>query len=236
MNNDEVLKKLAQEVNLLVSGSMLDTEDLTGEEGDKQINEIITWTNLFFSEFELETDWQFLRRNQAEIGQVNGVSNIQNITHPYFRKLVATPYRRVFLRFDDTIIGEFEFVEPNLINETFSEEQGRGRVSIVNNKLVFSRPFTEYEKNAKITADIMLHLVPVSRSDTSSLDLIQPRRLLIYGIAKDKSLPDIVSGVISPSLVQRYQDLLSKAVAENEKSSLNADIYREDFSRIRGVY
>lgn len=235
MTNEQKLKNLLQQVLLASTGNRLDEDDLNGEEGTQRITDLLDWANLWFSEFELEADWQYLRENQAELATAVKDKDIVEITAPLFRKLVASEYRTINIWQDDAIVSSWVFSEPNLIGESFSDEIGN-RVSIVGNKLVFSRPLLDYEDGGTIRADIIKHIPELSRTDTSAIDLIKPEKLLVLGIAKDQTLPDYVAGTISPSLVQRYQDLLEKAKAENSAGSVNPNLLREDYSRVRGVY
>lgn len=68
------------------------------------------------------------------------------------------------------------------------------------------------------------------------LDLVTPKQLIILGVAKNATLPDIVQGGISPSLTQKYNDLLQKAILENNKTAEVYTVERESFDFIRGVW
>lgn len=171
MGNDEQLRALLQTVRTATEGKRIENDDLYTDEIENDIDALIDMVNLWASEFELEADWQFLRENDAKIGTIQDKNNIVEIEVPRIRKLVSSQYRQIKLYQDDALISVWDFVEPNLINQAFKDEVGQ-RATIVNNKVVFSREFKDYEIGADVRADIIKHCPTLSREDTCLLELI----------------------------------------------------------------
>jgi hypothetical protein len=107
---------------------------------------------------------------------------------------------------------------------------------VIGRTVVFSRAFTEQEVGGTIHADVINRMPKLAIDDTELLELVEPLQLIVLGVAKNSTLPDIVQGEISPALAQKYADLLQKAVAENNVSAEADYIERDDFSYVRGVF
>lgn len=234
MTNEEKLKAFAQRVILTQTGKHMDVEDIDGEEGQVYVRELIDWVNMFIGELESEADWQYVRENAAQIGEATAASLILPIPAGV-RKLVTDGNRPLYIAQGDAIISKWDVVSPNNITD-MPEDPYRGRASVVNNSVIFSRKLDENEVGGTIFADVIHDFPKLSMDDVSLLELIKPQRLLILGVAKDATLPDFVRGGISPALAEKYADLLDRVKDENEASALAGDIIRDDYGYIRGVY
>ena len=84
-------------------------------------------------------------------------------------------------------------------------------------------------------ADVETSLPRMSTTNVKILSIVKPKQLLILGVAKNSTLPDIVQGGLSPSYVQKYNDLLQGAIARNNSSTQADTIDRDNFSNIHGV-
>lgn len=213
-------------------------ESLTDTDGLEEVVKTIRWTNTFLQEFEKEADWQFVRDDDKEIATI--ASAIQVISRPSdVRKLVVDEDRPVIITSaDGTIISRFEVVEPNQITRRANWPTPE-RVTVVGNKIVFSRSFTTNEIGAKIYADTISRIPPLVQTpvDVAPLDTMTDHyQLLVLGVAKNATLPDIVQGGLSPSFVQKYGDELLKAIAENNVSAVGDEVVTEDLSSIGGIY
>lgn len=232
MTNEERIEKLAQSAYLAVTGNY---NDVTGDELTDFRNKTIDWCNQFAEELELEADWNYLRTNGFDLGTVSAAAQ-QTIELPdEVRKLVVSPYRDVVLSQDGAIIARFKTVMPNQISDPNNPET-MDRVTVVNRTVIFSRPFTEEEVGANILADVIAPMPVLADNDIDLLEIVRPYQLLVLGIAKNITLPDLVRGGTSPSFVQKYNDLLQKAVLENNLTAAANDTDRESFSFISGVW
>jgi len=232
MTNQERIEKLAQSAYLAVTGGY---NSVTGAELTTFVNETIDWTNQFAQELELETDWNYLRTNNFDLGTVMSAT-VQTVELPdEVRKLIKSPYRDLVLSQDGAIIAKFKVVEPSQISNPRNPETV-DRCTVVNRNLLFSRPFTAQEVGASILTDVIAPMPELSLTDVSILDLVDPYQLLVLGTAKNISLPDLVRGVTSPSFTQKYNNMLQRAVAENIESAEAFDADRESLSFITGVW
>lgn len=230
--NEEIITKLAQSAYLAVTGNYNDVE---GDELTEFLEKTIDWYNLFAEELELEADWNYLRTNDYEFGTVIAAAT-QTVELPdEVRKIVTSPYRDLVLSQDGAIIARFKTVNPNQISDPRNPET-RDRVTTINRTLVFSRPFTDEEVGASIRCDVIAPMPLLALNDTEVIELIKPRQLSILGLAKNMTLPDLVRGGTSPSFVQRYNDLLQKAVMENNATAEAYESDRESLSFVSGVW
>jgi hypothetical protein len=117
-------------------------------------------------------------------------------------------------------------------------------VAQVGRTLVFSRVLKDTENLGTIIGDVTLPLpritytlngTTVVPTNVRLLTTIKPRELLVLGIAKNTSLPDIVQGKLSPSFTQKFNDMLQNAIARNMVSSTANQVPKDDFSSIGGV-
>jgi hypothetical protein len=199
---------------------------------------------MFCDELELEKDddgrtinWGFLRDNNVDLGTINTVS--QTFTMPTtpinYRRLVADQRRPLTIQFDTSVVARFGVVEPNQITKR-SDEATYDRVTQVGRKLLFSRPFTTNELTGHLIADAQRYIPRLTVTDATMLKTVPYYELLVLGVAKNATLPGIVEGGLSPSLAQKYGDLLDGAKAENHQTGSADDMLYEDFGYIGGVF
>ena len=209
--------------------------DVTGTELDNFIAKTIDWVNQFTQELELEADWNYLRTNSNLIGTISDLTTQSYALPDEVRTVVYSPYRDVTISFDGAVVSTFTMVSPsNIADPTNPETQDRA--TVINRNLVLSRPLKDTELGGEIRCDTIDFMPQLTTTDTELLSLVQPKQLLVLGVAKNSTLPDIVQGGISPSLAQKYNDLLKRAVMLNNESATSLEAPREDLSFIRGVY
>lgn len=231
MTPEEQLNKFVQQVYLTWNNRYLN--DITSTAGQMEVDKTIDRCNLFLQELELEADWQYLRDNQYLLGTVSGAD--QSFALPDgARKLVVHEDRPLIITQDDTVVSEWHVVDPSILKE--DSDVYRDRVATVGNRVVFSRQLQDYEQSGSVKADIIRNMPELSRTDVSVLDLVKPTQLVILGMIKNLVLPDIVKGGLTPSYTEKYADLLSKAIMENNASAEAESTDRTDNSYIAGVY
>lgn len=232
MTPTEQITKLAQSAYLTVTGNY---NNATGAALTSFLDRTIDWANQLGSELELEADWNYLRTNSYDFGTIVAVGD-QTVALPDdVRKLVVSPYRDLVLSQDGAIIARFKTVMPNQIADPTNPEV-MDRVTTINRTLIFSRPFTAEEVGASILADVIAPMPELALTDTTLLDIVTPYQLLVLGIAKNQSLPDLVRGGTSPSFVQKYNKLLRQAVTENNATASAYEVDRESLGFITGVW
>ena len=232
MTDEEKLNKFVQQVYMTRYNRYID--DIEDEDGQVEVEKTIDWTNLFLDELETETDWHYVRKDGETLGTIVTAAQTFELDDE-IRKLVTSTYRPLLLKQGDSIVSRFEVVDANQItrNTSFPDAD---RVTKVGNKLIFSRAFKDYEIGATVVADTVHYIPRLATDDIEVLDLVKPYSLLVLGVAKNATLPDIVQGGLSPSFVQKYGDLLEKAIAENEATTVADEAIRDDYSHIGGVF
>ena len=230
MNQDRI-NKFVQSVYLVRYGRYID--DLADADGVIEVAKTIDWTNQFLDELEEEADWNFVRDNDRELGIVSSDAQTFPLEDDV-RKLIVDENRPLKLVFDGTVVGSFDVVNPNHI--TRNDGSTGDRVTVVNRTIIFSRKLRPYEIGSTVMADVINYIPRLSSNDIAVLDLVTPKQLLILGVAKNATLPDIVQGGLSPSFVQKYGDLLEKAREQNEASSVASSVIYEDLGYIGGTY
>lgn len=240
MTDEQKMKALAQSVTLAMTGKHMDTEDLDSEEGAQFLIELVDWVNQLIDELELEADWNFVTELNKVIGTVSGIT--QTLPLPAgARKLAVREHRPLHIKQDGTPVSTWDVVRPAMITSSRDGYPLRDRVTFVGKNIVFSRDLNDGELNGEVVADVINKIPRLVYSEggldnnLDVLDLIEPRQLLVFGVAKNATLPDFVRGKISPSLVQKYADVLGKAVAENEATG-TGDTYESEDLNYGGTY
>lgn len=232
MTPDEKIAALGQSINLVKFGRYKDVE---GEELTDFILETIDWVNQFTPELELEANWNYLRTNNDLIGTVSDTSIVEYPLPDGIRTVAFSPYRPLTISFDGSVVSHFAMVDANQIANP-SDPYTDDRATLINGTIILSRPLTANELNGEIRCDTIASMPKLSLTNTELLDIVKPLQLIILGVAKNAILPNVVQGGITPSLTQKYGDLLKLAIADNNRTATTYDAVSEDFSYIRGVY
>lgn len=240
MTAEQRLNQFVQDVYLTRYNRFID--DITDEDGLIEVQKTVRYANMFIEEIRDETDpdgrpvdWDFLRENDEEIGTISSTSQIFELPDEVYR-LVVDAERPLILMFDGSIIARFEVVDANQLSRRVTGVIP-DRVTVVNNNLVFSRLFSDYEIGSTVVADT-IHDIPELVATPPRVTLLDtvPYQLLVLGVAKNATLPDIVQGGLSPSFVQKYADELKKAITKNSISSTSDEVVRDDYGSIAGIY
>lgn len=234
MTDEQLLQQFVNDVYLTRYNRQLTSFTSTG--GLAEIAKTIRYTNMFLDELESEADWQELRENDEDLATIAGASQVIPLPADVDR-LVKNAERPLVLMTGDSIIARFEVVDPNQITRR-AGEYSEDRVAVVGRNLVFSRQFTDNEIGAHVHADTQHYFTRLSSSpvNVDLFDEVPSYQLLVLGVAKNATLPDIVQGGLSPSFVQKYGDELQKAIAINDASSDSDTVIRDDYSSISGIY
>lgn len=217
-------------------------DDLTTPDGQKYVLQIIDFANGFIDELETEVnpnglpiDWKWLEQLGATLGTASSGSS--SIVFPStYLNLVAEESRYVQVLQDGSSVSNWLVVSPNDISNS-KKRYTENMVCLTGSGiLTFSRPFNDAEDTGTIVGDITTPFPRLSLTNVKSLSIIKPRELFVLGVAKNISLPDIVKGSLSPSYVQKYNDLLQNAIARNMASGAADTAEAEDYSDIGGVY
>jgi hypothetical protein len=234
------IQALAQSVYLRIKNRYYD--DLTTSDGQTFLAQIIDFGNGFIDELENEVnpdgqpiDWKWLETLGATLG--TAAVNTASISFPGgFLNLIAEEQRYVEVQQDGTTVSNWLVVSPNDIANQ-SQRYTEDMVTLTGSGIMtFSRQFNENEDGGTVIGDVTSAFPRLSLTNAKVLSVIRPRELLVLGIAKNASLPDIVQGSLSPSYVQKYDDLLQNAIARNSASGAADTVTRDDLSGIGGIY
>lgn len=226
------MEDLAQSVYRIVNGS---NNAATGAAATSFIDLYRDWANDFISELELEADWNWWRVQDYDFGLAS--NDVPLVIPTDFRKLVVNLDRPIYLQQDSTTIATFIVVDPNNVNNPSNTEK-EDRVTFINGKFVFSRPFKDEELGASVKGDYMQNAPQITSAigGDAVISVIKPYKLLTLGIAKDVSLPDLVQGGISPNIEQRYLKTLGAAIAQNAQSVATGTAPFGNYADIGGIY
>lgn len=231
MTDAEKIEAFAQSIYLAKSNKYFD--DIDGEDGIIYIAQVIDWTNQLLDEIEVEADWYYARSNDYTIGTVSSTTQTFDLPDDV-RKLAVNPDRPLLIQQDGSTVSEWDVVDSGSI--TRDNLSTRDKVTTVGDQIVFSRSLKDTEIGGTVIADVINLFPRLSSTNTEVLDFVKPKQLLILGVAKNSTLPDIVQGGISTSLVQKYNDLLTQAKLENSAASVSDEVQRDDLSYIGGVW
>lgn len=236
MTPQQKLEKFVQDVNRTAFGSALTS--LTDEDGLATIANTKAFLDMYLDELEMETDengepidWDWTRNYDATLGTIVSASQVLTLGLGV-RKLVVDEDRPITLAFGGIVISHFDVVDADQITkrEGMTSED---RVTKVRNNLIFSRLFKTSELGATVIGDTISSLPRLADDVTYAvLDQVKPYQLLVLGVAKNLTLPDIIQGGLSPSFVQKYNDLLMNSKAENRSTTVGDMMVYEDFSGI----
>lgn len=233
------LTAFAQSIYLTIKNRYFD--DIDQEDGQTYIAQVIDWTNMFLDELENETgpdgqlvDWWFARASAAALG--TATLGATSITMPTtVDHLITDEGRYVQVQVGGVTISSWAVVHPkDITNRT--DRTVQDMCAIVGAGLVFSRAFRTDEAGGSIVGDVVNKLPRLSANKVTLLTTVRPKQLLILGVAKNATLPDIVQGGLSPSYTQKFNDLLQGAIARSSASSVASEVVRDDLSSVHGVY
>lgn len=231
MTDAEKIQAFTQSVYLATHNRYFD--DITGDDGVTLQAQMIDWTNQFIEELEEEAYWNYVRENDFDFGTIITASDTFALPAEV-RDLVIDEYRPLVILQDGSIVSEWEVVNPNQITRP-TRSNAKDRVMVLKQVLIFSRPFNEMEIGGSVAADIVTPIPRLASNNTTVLDLVRPKQLLILGTSKNVTLPDIVQGGTSPSFTQKYTNELEKAIDKNMRSSVASETVRDDYGSIGGI-
>lgn len=239
----------AQSVYLTIKNRYFD--DIAGEDGQIFITQVADWVNMFIDELESTpgpdgniVDWWFTRSNGATLGTAQAGST--TISTPSTVDHLITDEGRYVQIIDATgkILSNWSVVHPRDINNSGKHQEDL--CAVVGDQIVFSRPFTAAEDGLTVTGDVITKLPRiafttdangvVTATNVKLLSIVRPKQLLVLGVAKNATLPDIVQGKLSPSFATKFDNLMTGAIARSTASSQAAQAARQNFSGVRGVY
>lgn len=248
MTDEELIRKLTYDVYLTRYNREIDGIDpetwgiVTDADALAEIRKTIAWANMFVDELEREVDssgvpinWSFVRENDVELGTVtSGMTELELDTDDILR-LVIQEERPLTIVFDGSAVSTWDVVNADQI--TKRSTSGRSdRVAVVGGKILFSRAFKDTEVGGTLVADVIYHIPRLASAEADMIETVKPYQLLVLGVAKNATLPDIVQGGLSPSFVQRYGDLLEAVKLGNQNSSTADELVKEDYGYIGGIY
>lgn len=242
MTPQQLMDQFVQDVYLTRYNRFIDS--LTDEDGLVEVNKTYRWTNMFLDEIERETDndgrtmkWRWARRNDVDLGTILASNTAFNL--PAASKwLLVDENRPVTITQAGITVSHFDVVDPSQITKR-NDMASDDRVTQIKNALIFSRAFKTFEIGGHVIGDVIDLLPRITVADpTTSATLLStiPYELLVLGVAKNATLPDIVQGGLSPSFAQKYSDLLTQEKLNNENSSTADQYVGDDLGYIGGVF
>lgn len=238
MSPQAQITAFAQSVYLVIKNRYFD--DIESEDGQNYINQVIDWTNQYLDELENVVDangnvvnWNWGRVNGFQLGTVQ--EGDRSLTMPSgVLALLPDQHRSVEILVDDEVKSRWAVVTPDQIHSNPTRHR-ENMVAATGTTLMFSRAIKPEEAGGTMIGDIISSLPRMSRTNVRVLNMVKPKQLLILGVAKNATLPDIVQGGLSPSYVQKYNDLLQSAIIRNSASSRGDTVEQENFSYIGGI-
>lgn len=230
------ITNFAQSVYLVVKNRYLD--DIADSDGQLFISQVVDWTNQLLDELETVTDasgkvvdWNWLRSMDESLDTATVGSNSIDLDDSILN-VVANPDRPIRIEVGGKVISTWLVVAPGQI----SSNPSKNLVAKVGATLFFSRKFNDAEDGGTIIGDITSSITRMTSTISDVLTTVKPKQLLILGVAKNSVLPDIVQGGLTPSYVQKYNDLLQSSILTNNQSADSDYALRDDNSFIGGVY
>lgn len=222
-------------------------DEITSSDGQTFVRLVVDFANGFIDELENQVDtegmpvnWDWVYDPAHPLG--SAAVGDTSITLPGdINNLLTGENRYVQILQGSTVISTWAVVQPGQISNR-SGVVNDDMCARVGDTLLFSRAFNDEEDGGDIVGDVTLPIPRMvidfttpANSNADVLSVVQPRELLVLGVAKNQTLPDIVQGVLSPSYVQKFNDLLAGALARNTISSKADTVERDDLSDVRGV-
>lgn len=244
------LTTFAQSVYLTIKNRYYD--DIASEDGQIFITQVVDWVNMFLDELENTlgpdgqiVDWWFARSTVKLAVASEGASSISlpsTVDH-----MITDEHRYVEIQQNGSAVSTWAVVHPSEMDNTIGKPK-EDRCAVVGNNLVFSREFNAKEDGGSIIGDVITKLPritynvasdansTVTATNTTLLTTVRPKQLLILGVAKNATLPDIVQGKLSPSFATKFDTLMSGAIARSMSTSQAMLFSRQSFSGVRGIY
>lgn len=243
MTPQQRMDQFVQDVYLTQHGNFLDS--LTDTDGLVEVNKTYRWCNMFLDELEREADvdgrpmqWNFARRNDVDLGTILTYTTPIITLPAASRKLVIDENRPVTITQAGVIVSHFDVVDAGQITKR-TDMSTTDKVTVPKTTLIFSRNFKDYELGGHVIGDVIDKFPRLDTADAATsatlLDIV-PYQLLVLGVAKNATLPDIVQGGLSPSFVQKYNDLLDQVKLENADSSMANEAVTDDLGYIGGIF
>ena len=233
------IQNFAQSVYLRIKNRQYD--DVTGPDGQVFVANIIDFANGFIDELENEVDaegnpinWKWLEQLGVSLGTATSGSASATFPSTYLN-LIADENRYVQVLQDGSPVSNWLVVAPGDIRNSTYGYTGNMVTLTGSGVLTFSRVFNDQENGGTIVGDVTTPFPRFSLTNAKILSIVKPRELLVLGVAKNASLPDIVKGTLSPSYVQKYDDLLTNVISRNGVSSVGRTAQRDNNGYISGV-
>ena len=241
-------QSLADDIYLLIKNRFYD--DFTSDDGQTYLRQVVSWGNMFIDELETELDpdgrpidWIWVRQLAVTLGTVvAGDASITFDTNA-FRNLVAGENRYVQILQDGTPVANFAVVSPDDISNA-TDRVIEDMCTLVGGNIVFSRAFRDTEAGGTIVGDVTGYIPRFAYSlingvftatNVKALSTIEPVTLLKLGVAKNATLPDIVQGGLSPSYTQKFNDMLTNAIARSQATSVSPQAKRDNYTQVGGI-
>lgn len=239
MSPQAQLTAFAQSVYLRIKNRQFD--NISGIDGQTYITNVIDFTNGYIDELENEIDsegnpinWRWLEQLGATLG--TATTGAASMAFPTtYLNLISDENRYVQILQDGTAVSNWLVVAPGDISNKMYRYTEDMVTLTGSGILTFSRQFRDTENGGLVVGDVTTSFPRLSQTNVKVLSIIKPRELLVLGVAKNASLPDIVKGALSPSYVQKYNDLLSNVILRNGTSSVSRTLQRENNNYISGV-
>lgn len=229
------ITSFAQSVYLTVKNRYLDTIEDT--DGQIYIAQVIDWLNGLLDEIETTTDamgnpvyWNFLRTPDFEFGSAALDESTVDVDDDVLN-VITSVTRPIKIVKDGVTVSKWIVVNPNQLGA----EPQKDTVAKVGGTLYFSRVFNSNEDGGTIQGDVIESAPRATETNFEVLDIVKPKQLLVLGVAKNSVLPDIVQGGLTPSFVQKYNDLLQSSILFNSVTADSDYIDRDDYSYIGPV-
>lgn len=230
------LTAFSQSVYLTIKGRHLD--DIADSDGQEYIAQVVDAGNGWLDEIENavdvlgnRVDFNFMRTMDFSFGAAALGDSTVVISDTDVLNVLSDAKRPLKITKAGQVVSRWQVVAPSQLGDSYSD-----MVAKVGNTLYFSRAFRDTESGGTITADVTKGIPRLSDSSDDAISQVIPRQLFVLGVAKNLSLPDIVQGGLSPSFVQKYNDLLQSAIISNKTSSSSNFQVSDDDGWIGGVY
>ena len=223
---------LAQDTYLTINDV---TNDDTGEDLELFQDDFIRSFNLWKDEFEIETYWLSLRVNDYTLTTIANTTSYFFTLPDEYRAPVINQNRYLKFINDGTTIAKFKMVNPDQLQDDQSYETPN-RATFIGRNIVLSRTPTEAEVGSDVVLDVVQYMPALARNDDTAIDLLPNKNLAVLGIAKRRTLSNVVKVSLNPSFTQQYNNELQKAINQNNLTTEIDEIQRDDNSNIGGIW